>query len=169
MVNKIQGLIGVGGTDPITSGAIEKSRGPLDNTADIRDSILALVGKGVSSLNDEDSQGHFAKLSGILGQKQAQALVTHIILQNKRPEFQGLSPRSRISKFYEIGSSNTGVSNILQTTKAFGSGPLAGFQDSGNVSNQKLSGTYTANPDNANQKDADIMNKKIMLKVVKNK
>jgi hypothetical protein len=124
------------GNNPPNSGTFKSQRSPMDQLADVRDSIMALVGGGKTKIDDDETRGHWANLVDKLGPQKAQSLMTHIILQNQRPEFQGLKPQDRINAFYQINSSNPDVQPILEQTKSFGSGP--NLDSSFNISNIKL-------------------------------
>lgn len=135
-----------GGGNPAKGLVVMGKKGntPADETADLRDSINALVGGGYKTLSDEDARGNFVKLAGILGTKAAQNLFIHISQQNQRPGWNQMKPAERVSNFYNINSNNPDVNPILQRVKSFGTGPLSGYTDSVNLVNQNQQGNGLA-------------------------
>jgi hypothetical protein len=129
-------------TGPLMVAA--KPKTPLDSTADLRDAVASLVGGGYTGLNDDASKGNFARIAGIVGLKKAQDLAIHIFQQNNRPELKALKPIDRVSKFYEIPSSNIPTNETLQQLKSFGSGVRSGYTDSINSVNQAQQGNPLA-------------------------
>jgi len=121
-------------------GNIAKKNNSADDTADLRDSISILVGRGYTGLTDDDSKANFKRISNIIGQGAARDLLSHILIQNQRPELQGATPDARLTHFYDINSSNAPVQDILQKVKSFGSGTAAGFHDSVNKVAQQIQG-----------------------------
>jgi len=119
-----------GDGDKLTPIDSKGERTPLDTTADIRDSLGVLVGGGYSSLTDDDSKANVKKLQGLLGEQQAQKLISHALLFNQRDDMKGKSPQERLAMFYSMGHPDKKVGGILQKVKAFGSGPQAGLNDS---------------------------------------
>lgn len=126
--------------DPIESSYISKGRTPSDDTADVRDLLATMVGKGYTSLNDEESRGNYARLRSLLGDTQAQKLMTHVFIQNQNPSFSQLPVESKIKSFYDIPSGDEEVSKVLGKVKTLGYGVLPGFRQSSLLSNQQLGG-----------------------------
>lgn len=119
---------------------ISKGRTPLDDTADVRDILSGLVGKGMTGLNDDDSRNSYTKLQGLVGPQQAQKLMNHMFVFNSRPDLKGAAPEARIKTFYDSPSSDPDVSGTLGKVKSFGYGVLPGFRQSSSQLNQGLSG-----------------------------
>lgn len=140
-----------GEPDPVTPIGLGKGianlgrqRTVVDDTADIRDSLTALVGKGYTGVSDDDAKGHFARLAGILGKDAAQKLMSHVFIYNQTPTAKGVGLQEKINQFYGIGSRDSGINDILQKIKQFGSGVISGMNDSPEVDNQVLSNRYVA-------------------------
>lgn len=122
----------------IPSGAAQIAPGktPLDTTADIRDSINALVGSGLTKRGvNRDVDAEAARIMTLLGREQGQKLLTHIALFNGTASG---NPTQRLTRFYDVNSSHPGTQEILQKVKSFGTGPITGFKESTNVANQQL-------------------------------
>jgi hypothetical protein len=122
-----------------------KPSGSADQTADLRDSVSALVGGGYKSLTDDDSKANFSRIASLIGIKNAQNLFLHISQQNQRPGWNAMKPAERVSKFYDIPSSDPSTNGVLQNIKSFGSGPMAGYTDSVNYLNQIQQGNAPSN------------------------
>lgn len=140
-----------GDPDPITPIGLGKSiammsrqRTPFDDTADIRDSLTALVGKGYTGVSDDDARGHFGRLTSILGRDAAQKLMTHIFIYNQTPTARGVGLQEKINQFYNIGSRDSSINDILSRVNKFGSGVQSGLTDSPEIQNQELSNRYVA-------------------------
>lgn len=129
------------GTDKPIMVQKEKPSGTFDQTADLRDDIGLLVGGGYTSFSDENARATFARIASVLGKQKASDLSLHIFLQNQRPGAQQMKPVERVSKFYDISSSNAAVKETLEKVKAFGTGPIAGYTDSIDFINQQQQGT----------------------------
>jgi hypothetical protein len=119
---------------------VNRASSPQDQTADLRDSLTALVGKGYTSVTDEDSRGHFARLVSMLGLPAAQKLFTHISIYNQNPNQSRLPLNDKVTQFYDVGSRDIEIDSLLKKVKQFGSGVISGLTDSNNYSNQLLTG-----------------------------
>lgn len=128
--------------DPAVSGlpantpVISPGKTPLDTTADIRDSINALVGSGLTKRGvNKDIDAEAARILTLLGRDAGQKLLTHIQVYNANASG---NPTQRLTRFYDINSSNPDTQTLLQKVKSFGTGPITGFKESTNVANQQL-------------------------------
>lgn len=149
MINGLLNLGTIPEPDPITPIGLgrgitnmARQRTPADDTADLRDSLTALVGKGYTGVSDDDAHGHFARLAGILGRDAAQKLMTHIFIYNQSPMAKGVGLNEKINQFYNIGSRDSGINDVLQKVKQFGSGVIAGMNDSPEALNQEMTNRY---------------------------
>lgn len=113
---------------------------PLDQVADARDLVSALVGKGYTSLKDTEARSKFQLLSNTIGAPLAQKIADSVLIYNQRPEVTNYTPEQRVSNYYSIGSSDKDVANYLQKIKSFGSGVLSGFNDSVLMDNRIMTG-----------------------------
>lgn len=129
-------------TDPVVKEKviISKGRTPLDDTADVRDILSGLVGKGMTGLNDDDSRNGYNRLQQLVGPQQANKLMNHMFVFNSRPDLKGAAPEARIKTFYDTPTSDPDVSSTLGKVKSFGYGVLPGFRQSSSQLNQGLSG-----------------------------
>lgn len=138
---KLNGLTKSGGdSGKGLVAATKRTRGPVADDVDVRDQIGILVGGGYKGLHDEPSQMAFQRLSDLLGQKKAQDLTSHIIIQNSRPDFQTMKPEQRLGRFYDINSSNPGTNEVLQKMKGLGTGVIPGYTGSSYLQAQRQQG-----------------------------
>lgn len=112
----------------------------LDTTADVRDALTAIVGRGYTGLTDDEVRGHAAALRQAIGSAAGRKLVTHALLFNQRPDLARKSAEDRIRQFYSMPSSDPDISGFIQKAASFGEGPIAGMRSSGYVGNVLLSG-----------------------------
>lgn len=139
-----------------------KSRTADDDTADVRDILSNLVGRKVSNLSDENTRSDFARLQALLGSQKAQKLITQVIIHNQR---NANAPMEKsIQDFYEVGSNDPEVNDVLKTVKGFGYGVLSGFRDSAKQGNQLLAGKIPGATASVDQED---LQRKIMLRLPK--
>ncbi len=121
---------------PAGAAQIAPGKTPLDTTADLRDSINALVGSGLTKRGvNKDVDAEAARIMTLLGREQGQKLLTHIALFNGTASG---NPTQRLTRFYDINSSHPGTQELLQKVKSFATGPITGFRESTNVANQQL-------------------------------
>lgn len=154
-----------GGEKPVaqSQSTTGKSRTADDDTADVRDILSNLVGRKVSNLSDENTMADFARLKAIVGPEKAQKLVTQVIIHNSR---NANTPMEKsIQDFYEVGSSDADVNNVLKTVKTFGYGVIPGFRESSKQSLQLLSGKIPG--DVAAVNDQRDLQNKVMLRLNK--
>lgn len=157
-------ISGEGGEKPTAQAttATGKSRTADDDTADIRDILSGLVGKKISNLSDEGARSDFARLQALVGPEKAQKLVTQVIIHNQR---NANAPMEKsIQDFYEVGSNDPDVNDVLKTVKGFGYGVLPGFRDSSKQANQILTGKI---PNATASVDQDDLQRKVMLRLNK--
>lgn len=138
----LNGLTKVGGGGVPGKGlvAATKRTTPVYQDSDLRDNIGILVGGAYKGLHDETSQLAFQRIKDLVGAKKAQDLVSHIIIQNNRPEFQAMKPAERVQKFYDINSSVPDTNEILQKMRGMGTGVLPAYQQSTYLPAQRQQG-----------------------------
>lgn len=139
------------GGDVTVKNASVHPKTVLDERADIRDILSGVVGNGFTNFSNPDSQHNFAVLSSIVGKQTAQQLMTHAFIFNQRPDVQGKSVDQRVSQFYDMGSSNPDLNNILQASRNLGQGAVPGLYQSNDILNKQATGR-----DNANLLNTDI-------------
>lgn len=144
-------------------GVIKRTTTSLDDTADIRDALSFLAGKGYSSLSDDESRKTFGRLSALVGAPKAQKLATQVFLFNQRPEIQKFTPEQRVNAFYDIGSSDKDIAPFIEKAKNFGSGVLPGFRNSALLGNMQLSGKEVNSPLVNISTDKEKLAKQILL------
>lgn len=145
-----------------TGGEKPTTRTSLDDTADVRDILGALIGKGVSSLQHVDTQKDYARLQALLGTQKAQKLMTQVFLHNTRNS--SVPKERRLQDFYEVGSNEPEVNEIIKNVKSFGYGVLPGFRESSKQTNQMLTGVIPGETAAVNN---DAATQKVMLRLNK--
>jgi hypothetical protein len=141
MANKNAGIGGPVTGIPAGGTNVATAKTPLDETANLRDSIGALVGSGYTGLNANtppEIRAHVTHILNAMPAKDAQNLLTHISIQNQTPGVAALNPTQRLQRFYDIRSSQPGTDALIQKVKAFGTGPIAAFSETPEVLNQQL-------------------------------
>jgi hypothetical protein len=140
-----------------------KGRTSLDDTADVRDILSGLVGKGASTLADETTRADYGRLQQLLGPQKAMKVLTQVFMHNGKNV--NTPMEKRIQDFYDIGSNEPEVDAVLKNVKTAGYGVLPGFRDSSKYTNQMLTGKTTA-PTTAAVDNSDLQNK-VMLRLQK--
>lgn len=140
--------------------ATGKNRTSIDDTADVRDILSGLVGKGTSTLADETTRADYARLQQLLGPQKAMKVMTQVFLHNGRNVDTPME--KRIQDFYDIGSNEPEVAEVLKTSKTLGYGILPGFRDSSKQTNQVLTGRV---PTTIAANDNSDLRNKVMLRL----
>lgn len=151
-----------GGSDVKQSTFIGGGRTPIDVNFDLRDRMMELVGKG-NVLSPDEKAGIYGDLAAMVGKEKAQKLMDHAYIFNSRGDVQGLKPEDKINAFYNIGSHDPFVQEVIGKTKGLGYGVGPGFRTSLSQINQQLTGRVPVT--------ASIMpteqQRKIMVKIKK--
>ena len=130
----------VGGEDTPAAKPIVHDKTNLDEAVNIRDVLSGMVAKGYTNLTDPDAKNNFAYLAGIVGRQTAQQMVNHIILFNQRDDTKGLNAEGRLRQFYEMGSNDPHIDNIIKGAGSLGTGPIAAARESSDVLNMTTMG-----------------------------
>jgi hypothetical protein len=153
--------------DPVktvtSEGMLLNPHNPISGDFDLRDRLAELVGKG-NTLSPEDKKAIFGSLVGQLGQDKAIKVMNHAYIFNQRPEVVKLPLEDKLRAFYNIGSNDADVNNIIAKSKSLGYGPVQGFRESASVINQGLNGKIPATTSMAVSPEVQ---KKVMVKVSK--
>jgi len=125
---------------------IPEGRTRIEGDFDLRDRLseLAIMGNALSS---DNKAAIYSSLRGQLGDARAQKLMNHAYIFNSRPDVQRLSPEEKIKSFYEIGSSDPEVMEVMGRTKKLGYGVLPGFRESISALNQASQGRASTTVD----------------------
>lgn len=116
-------------------------RTALDDNADIRDSIGILVGSGLTKRGvNKEVDAHATRILKMLGPAAGQKLLTHIKVYNSRPDLAGQNPTQRLTRFYDIQSGDPGVQGLISKAKAFGTGPIAAYSETPDITAQQFAG-----------------------------
>ncbi len=157
---------GGGGGKPVAKAetAMGKARTSDDDTADIRDIINSFIGKGGVGMKDDTSRADYARLQNLLGPEKAQKLMESVFIHNQRNATAPLE--KRIQTFYDVGSNNTDVDDIIKKTKNLGYGPLVGgLRESSKATLQELTGRIPASTTPALENED--LRQKVMLRLNK--
>lgn len=142
-----------------------KARTSADTTADIRDIVNAFIGKGGVGMKDESSRNDYARLRALLGDAKAQKLMESVFIHNQRNA--AVPMEKRIQTFYDVGSNDAGVNELIAGMKNLGYGPLVGgFRESSKRTNQILTGRIPADIATTASDNSDLQ-QKIMLRLNK--
>lgn len=158
---------GGGGDKPVISkqeGYNSKGRTEVDDMLDVRDILSALVGKGITNLDDDSNRAHYQSLIKLVGAPKASKLMAQVFNHNTRAGASQLPVEKRIQDFYEIGSGDEETAQTLKKVKALSQGVLPGYRESILHDNQLLAGRAspsTASVDNSN------LQQKVMLRLQK--
>lgn len=146
-----------------TGGEGGKKRTAADDTADVRDILSTLVGRGVTNLSDGDTRADYQRLMKLLGSQKANKVLTQVLAHNSRSS--SVPVEKRVQDFYEIGSNDPEVADVLKSVKTFGYGVLPGFREQGRQYLQEL--TQRVDPNAASGADSGNMQRQIMLRLQK--
>lgn len=110
----------------------------------VRDIISAFVGQRYQGTQNENARAMYSYLRNTLGGDTAQKLLTHLSLYNQRPDMLKAAPEQRIQSFYEIGSRDPELSDIIGRSKIVAQGPMAGLNDTPTAITQQQQGRWGA-------------------------
>jgi hypothetical protein len=153
--------------DPI-KGAIPDAplytpnQGNIKTGLDLRHRISELIASG-GVLNPEDKKSIYGDLTQMVGEPIAQKLMTHAYLFNQRPDMKKLPMEAKIQSFYDIGSNDPDVQNIISKTKAMGYGVVPAFRESVSDLNKAIAGKVAM----GSQQPLTDEQKKIIVRVQK--
>lgn len=135
---------GVEKTEVFTPG-----RGPIEANFDLRDRIYELIGSK-NQLDADSRRSLYGNLISLVGPEKAQKVLVQTHLFNNRPEYRSMPIEERIQQFYDIGSNDPDVKDILDRTRNLSYGLKHGFRTSVSHLNQLMAGRLapsTAAPD----------------------
>lgn len=113
---------------------------PPEDSLKIRDALTGIIGKGFTDLKSEDARNAYAYLRGQLGNQMASKLITHAMAFNQRTDMLQKNPAAKIQSFYDMGSTDADVHNIIKRASMVSYGPLEGLQTSPDALNMEVSG-----------------------------
>lgn len=112
---------------------------PVKTDFDIRDKLAELVGSG-NALSPDNKAAIYGSLVASLGKDKANKLMDHAFIFNSRSDLKSLPLEDKLRRFYDIGSSDPDISNIITKSKSLGYGILPGLRQSSSALNQELTG-----------------------------
>ena len=114
-------------------------RVPVKTDFDIRDKLAELVGSG-NVLSPDNKMAIYGSLVASLGKEKAAKLMDHAFIFNSRNDLQALPLEDKLRRFYDIGSSDPDVADIISKSKSLGYGVVPGLRQSSSSLNQELTG-----------------------------
>lgn len=139
------------GSVPPGGGPVNPGFIPATQSLNTRDILSGIIGKGFTDLKNGDARNAFAYLRSTLGPETAGKLMTHALLFNQRADMQGVDPQKKVQSFYDIGSNDPEVHNIIKRAGGVSYGPAEGLLTSPDRNNMDATGrsmdTYIANKD----------------------
>lgn len=156
---------GGGGSQPIVEQDKDyagRNKTTVDRDADVRDLISAIVGSGEIN-NSPELAAKYQALRGKLGDGMAQKLFNHAIFYNQREGVKNLTPEARVQQFFDIGSSDAELKQLMTGLKSMGYGVVPSFREAPLQDSQRLTGRLKDETPVMDEETA----RKIMLKVAK--
>jgi hypothetical protein len=118
---------------PINPGFI-----PGNDPMYIRDILSGMINQRVTDFTSEQGKNALSGLAYRVGRPMAIRLMTEALNFNTRPDMQGAPVEKRIQSFYDMGSRDPGVDNIIhRASNATTGGVLDGFRNTPLVTNAK--------------------------------
>jgi hypothetical protein len=126
-----------------------KNKTPLDDTADIRDILSEFAVKGYQGVGKDQAKANFDKLTLLVGKGTAMKLINSVDIFQQSPQSKVANPEDKIQAFYNLGSNDKEVSDVLKRVNAFGTGVKSGARTSASEGLQQIEGRTkpTGKPD----------------------
>lgn len=112
---------------------------PVKTDFDIRDKLAELVGSG-NALSPDNKMAIYGSLVASLGKEKATKIMDHAYIFNSRNDLKSLPLEDKLRRFYDIGSSDPEISDVLGKSKSLGYGILPGLRQSSSALNQEITG-----------------------------
>lgn len=138
---------------------VPNTRGPLEESVEVRDLISGLIGKGYTDLTNDDAKKNFSRLQVVLGRPKANEVLQKIIIHNQDPRYKARPIEERITSFYDQQREDP----IIGKARSLGYGVVPGFRASPNVLLQSLQGNIPV----AENTVEPSFSKKVALKINK--
>lgn len=104
----------------------------------IRDALTAFVGNGYKNTSGDDARALYSALRAQLGPATAQKMLIHLQQFNQRPDMLQRGPEERVRAFYDMGSRDPDVHNIISRSGMVAQGPIGGMREAPDASTQEL-------------------------------
>lgn len=114
-------------------------RGPVEANFDLRDRIYELIGSK-NQLDEDSRRSLYGDLISLVGPDKAQKVLVQTHIFNNHPEYRNMPIEDRIQQFYNIGSNDPDVKDILDRTRNLSYGLKHGFRTSMSHLNQVMAG-----------------------------
>lgn len=115
---------------PGPGGPVNPGFVPVNKSLNTRDVLSGFIGKGFTDLKGEDAKAVYTYLRNTLGAPTAGKLITHALMFNQRPDMQGIDPQKKVMSFYDMGSHDPEVNNIIARAGSVGYGAGEGMNSS---------------------------------------
>jgi hypothetical protein len=115
------------------------SKAGLDEQVETRDLISGIVGDW-KNLKEDDKSAIITRLGSILGKPKAQKLINSAFIFNQRDDVKGKNAQDRVNEFYNLGSDDKEVNEIIQRSKSLGYGINSGLRSSPDITNKEIIG-----------------------------
>lgn len=113
---------------------------PPTDSLNIRDVLSGVIGKGFTDLKNDDARNAYAYLRSHLGYDAASKLMTHALMFNQRQDMLKASPQQKVQSFYDIGSNDPELHEIITRAGKVSYGPMDGLNTSPDALNKQISG-----------------------------
>lgn len=114
---------------------------PPDDSLYIRDILSGVIGKGFTDLKSDDARSAYAFLRTKLGYDTGSKLMMHALLFNQRQDMLKASPQQKVQSFYDIGSQDPILNNVIGRAGKVSYGPMDGLNTSSpDAMNKQVSG-----------------------------
>lgn len=117
-----------------------KNKTSLDDTADVRDILSELAVKGFQGVGKEQAKAYYDKLTLLVGKQTAMKLIDSVDIFRASPQSKTGTPEDKIQAFYNLGSNDKQVSDVLKKVNAFSTGVKSGARTSSSEGLQEIEG-----------------------------
>lgn len=131
---------------------------PPDDSLYIRDILSGVIGKGFTDLKSDDAKSAYAYLRTKLGYDTASKLMTHALLFNQRQDMLKASPQQKVQSFYDIGSNDPTLNNVISRAGKVSYGPIDGLFTTPDISTKDAVGRSSFSKNEFQMKDTRPLN-----------
>lgn len=113
---------------------------PPEDSLNLRDVLSGVIGKGFTDLKNDDARNAYAYLRSHLGYDTASKLMTHALMFNQRQDMLKASPQQKVQSFYDIGSNDPVLHDLITRAGKVSYGPQDGLNTSPDALSKQISG-----------------------------
>jgi len=118
-----------------------KNKPQSEYDLDVRDILTAIAGKGWEGISKDDKPALINRLEILVGKQESKKVLNHLLVFSQREDQKNKTPEQRIETFYNVGSSDKYVNDIIERSKSLGYGVMEGNRTSSDVLNKEISHT----------------------------